>query len=179
MLRGEEVLIWNIHSTYIQEVEMLLKVSHTTKLKQVQFECVFDRRRVLMVLKGGQKETAELDADNELCKLQSLLFTTCLNGASPRSACSTSRTIWESSCCSHGAPRISCPQRAPGSRLQTRLGEHKAPRDVSGHQVKQISVVEPKDQLKRGQGENSVPSPVLGFSARQTRKPEKKINKRR
>lgn len=62
-----------------------------------------------------------------------------------------------------GHPRSSCTQRAPGSRLQTWLGEHKTPRDVSGHQVKQISVLYPKDQLKRGQWENSVPSPVLSF----------------
>lgn len=131
--------------------------------------------RMYLPLEG--QRIAGLDSDNELCKLQSLLSTTCLNGASAsaRSACSTSRTIWESSCCSHGQPSISCTQRAPGSWPQTRLGEHKAPRDGSGHEVKQISEVHPKDQLQRGQWENSVPSPILSFPPRQTRKPEKKL----
>lgn len=29
MLGGEKAFIWNIHSTYIQAVEMVLEVSHT------------------------------------------------------------------------------------------------------------------------------------------------------
>lgn len=47
----------------------------------------------------------------------------CWSQASLQQLCSTSRTIPGTSCCSHGHPRVTCTQRAPGSPLQTRLPE--------------------------------------------------------
>lgn len=71
------------------------------------------------------------------------------------------------------ARKFSCTRWAPRSWLQAWSGKHKTPRDASGHEFKQISQACPKDQLKRGQWENSVPSPILSFLSRQTKKPEK------
>lgn len=89
--------------------------------------------------------------------------------------CSTSRTIWATPCCSHGYSGTSCTQRTPGSWLQTRLGEHKTPRGVSRHEVKQISPAYLKDQLKTGQWKNWGSSPVLKFPTQANQRARKKL----
>lgn len=116
----------------------------------------------------------------------SLFYSSFLNGisSSPKSPCSSS-TCWKPSeqppAIHMHAPEActsSCTHWAPHSWLPAWLGEHKTPRDASGHGVKQVSPAHPKDPLKRGQWENRVPSLILSFLPRQTRKPEK-INKER
>ena len=129
-----------------------------------------------------EERIAPLDSDNELCKLQSLSSSPFLNRASssPKSPCRRAAAYWkppeQPPATRMHAPEactFSCTHWAPRSWLQAWLGKHKTPRNVSGHEVKQISLACPKDQLKRGQWENSVPSLVLSFLPRQTREPEK------
>lgn len=90
--------------------------------------------------------------------------------------CSILNTIWATSCQSHACPRnmhVQLRPLSPQELMPSLVGHAQVSQRCVWAWSQTISPACPKDQLKRGQWENSVPSLVLSFLLRQTRKPEK------